>query len=615
MKSQMRSHMMSHIVPLVLIVFALPFLAFGAAKGRVIKAHAISIHGTPKYGPGFQHVDFADPAAPKGGTILLHAVGGFDSLNAMSLKGNPAPGLADTMDTLTQAIADDPETGYCLVCESIEYPSDRTYVIFHLNPKAKFQDGSPILAGDVAFSFDTITKNLPQYKAYYADVLSPVIVDAHTIRFNFKHQNNELPMILGEIPLLAKKFWSTHDITKTTLEVPLGSGPYKIKTFEAGRSITYELVQDYWAKDLPIRRGFNNFSTIRYDIYGDEDVALEAFKGGAYDWRLEMSSKNWQQGYESEGKRKGQMIQELIPDNSPQGYQGFDFNLRRPLFKSKEVREAIALLFDFEWMNKNLFFDAYTRSASYFENSPMAARGLPTGEELRILAKFKAQLPPELFPQPFTLPTNNTDEERQANLRKALKLFEQAGWKSSGGALKNAAGQPFQFEYLMTASPAFERVVLAFQQSLKKAGIQMSVRTVDGAQYINRLRDFDFDMISSRQGESDSPGNEQRDFWGSAAAKQKGSRNFPGIENPVIDEIIEGLVAAKTVPSLTAHVRALDRVLLWNHYSVLNWYLPKDRLAFWNKFGRPKKNAPRMPNFNTWWLDPAKDAALKKDRG
>ncbi len=598
-----------------ILTLALMTLA-SSAWANTTKSYAISIYGNPKYKKGFQSVSYADPKAPKGGSLLLHDIGGFDSLNQFTLKGNPAPGLGLMFESMTTQPSDDPGTEYCLICESLEYPADRSWIQYKIHPKAKFHDGSPITSADVAFSFATLTKNLPLYRAYFADVNPPEVIDAQTIKFTFKKPNNELPVIVGQLPILSKAYWEKKDITKTTLEIPVGNGPYKIKTFDTGRSVTYERVKDYWASDLPLRKGYYNFDTIRYDIYGDPSVALEAFKGGSYDFREENSSKSWNQDYEFEGKRKGLVKTELVPDNSPQGIQGFAFNLRRPIFKDIRVRKAMNHLFDFEWMNSNLFFGAYTRSKSYFENSPMAAKGTPKGEELKILNKYKDQLPKELFTKAFDLPTNKNDAERRENLKTALKLFEEAGWKIQGGKLKNAAGETFQFEFLMMASPAFERIVLAYKQSIAKAGIEMNVRTVDQAQYINRLRDFDFDMISWSQGESDFPGNEQREYWGSAAAKQKGSRNYIGIENTVVDSIIEPLVASKTYETLKSHVNALDRVLSWNYYVIPNWFLASQRIAYWNKFGRPKNNPSRGGvNYHTWWIDPSKEASLKKARG
>jgi microcin C transport system substrate-binding protein len=593
------------------------FFVFSTAAfaSNTTKSHAISIYGKPKYEKNFAHVKYANPNAQKGGTILLHSLGGFDSLNSFTLKGNPAPDLGLMFDNITVQLADDPGTEYCLICESLEYPADRSWIQFKLNPKAKFHDGSSITSADVAFSFATLTKNLPIYKAYFADVNPPEVIDAQTVKFTFKKSNNELPVIIGQLPVLSKAYWEKKDITKTTLEIPVGNGPYKVKSFETGRSITYERVKDYWAADLPPQKGKYNFDLIRYDIYGDNSVSLEAFKGGSYDFREEYSSKSWNQDYEFEGKRKGQVIMELVSDESPQGMQGFAFNLRREIFKDIKVRKALNLLFDFEWMNQNLFFNAYERTNSYFENSPMAAKGTPKGAELKILSKFKDQLPAELFTKEFFLPKNKIDAGKKENLKAALKLFEEAGWKIQGGKLKNSAGKPFVFEFLM-GSDGLEKVVLAFKESLQRAGIEMSIRNVDRAQYLNRLRDFDYDMISWIQGQSDFPGNEQREYWGSAAAKQKGSRNYIGIENPAIDAIIEPMVASKSYEILKNHINALDRILLWNYYVIPNWYFGKQRISYWNKFSRPKVNPSRGGvTVHTWWIDPVKEKALKAARG
>lgn len=596
---------------------ALLGLAWQAAAGAdPAPVHGIAMHGDLKYPAGFTHFDYSNPAAPKGGSVRLSSIGTFDSLNGYILKGQSAAGLGQIYDTLTVGSEDEPFSRYGLVAESMEVPDDRSWVIFNLRPEARFHDGTPMTAEDVVFSLETLkSKGDPFYRTYFSSVEQADVLGPHRVRFRFvPGDNRELPLIVGELPVLPKAWWSSRTFDKTTLEPPLGSGAYRVADVEPGRSITYQRVEDYWARDLPVNKGRQNFDQIRIDYYRDTTVALEAFKAGEFDFRQENVSKDWATAYDIPAVADGLIVKEEIRHHQGTGMQAFAFNIRRPQFRDPKVREALGWLFDFEWTNKNLFYSAYTRTHSYFSNTELASSGLPTGEEREVLEPFRDQLPAALFTQPFTLPETSGDGNIRDNLRHALALFKEAGWELRDRRLVNAAsGEPMHFEILLV-SPSFERVVLPYKRNLEKLGIQVDVRTVDSAQYKNRLDDFDFDMVVATFGQSLSPGNEQRDFWGSAQAEHKGSRNIIGIRNPVINALVNQVIAAPDRASLVARTRALDRVLLWNHYLIPNWHIQSFRVAYWNKFSRPAIQPDYSLGFDTWWVDPDKSARLDKAR-
>lgn len=588
-------------------------LALSSAPMAEQAVHGLAMHGDLKYPADFTHFAYTNPEAPKGGSVTLSAVGSYDSLNPYILKGRKASSLGLVFDTLTESSSDEAFSRYGLVAESMEVPADRSWVIFNLRPEARFHDGSPITADDVAFSVEMLkTKGHPFYRSYFGSVGTTEILGSHRIKFSFDGgENRELPLIIGELPILPKAWWADRDFDKTTLEFPLGSGPYRIKQIAPGRSITYERVDDYWGTDLPVNRGRYNFDEIHIDYYRDSTVALEAFKAGEFDFRQENVAKNWATAYDVPAVTNGQVIKEEIPHEQGTGMQAFVFNTRREVFKDARVREALGLLFDFEWTNRNLFYGAYTRSSSYFSNTELASSGVPQGEELAILERYRDKLPPALFTQPFKLPVTNGDGNIRPNLRRALRLFKQAGWQLKNKKLVDAQGQPMAFEILLV-QPTFERVVLPYKRNLEKLGIAASVRTVDTSQYKNRLDQFDFDMVVGGFGQSLSPGNEQRDFWGSAVADEQGSRNLMGIKNPVIDELIEGVIAAPDRESLVAGTHALDRVLLWNHYLIPNWHIPMHRIVYWNKFDRPDTPPKYALGFYTWWVDADKAAKVSR---
>ncbi|GEO81190.1 extracellular solute-binding protein [Pararhodospirillum oryzae] len=573
--------------------------------------HGLAMHGAVKYPADFTHFDYVNPDAPKGGAIRLAAMGGFDTLNVFTIRGEAAAGLGLMVDTLTARAADEPFSHYGLIAQSMEMPEDRSWIIFNLRPEAVWSDGEPITADDVAFSLETLrTQGIPMYNMYYGDVERVEVLGPKRVRFVFKGtENRELPLIVGQMPILPKHYWEGRDFSAVTLDPPVISGPYRIASFEPGRSITYARRPDYWAKDLPVSRGFYNFDEIRHDYYRDATVMLEAFKAGAYDFRAENVARQWATGYDGPAVRDGRIIMERLPHHRVQGMQGFIFNLRRPLFADPRVREALGWAFDFEWTNQNLFYGEYTRTRSYFDNSELAATGLPDAAELAVLEPWRDQLPPRVFTEVYAPPV--VDEAKgglRANLAHALDLLRQAGWTVKDGALRNADGQPFEVEVLL-AQPEFERLVLPFARTLERLGIRLSLRTVDTAQYINRVTHFDFDIMVGSWGQSSSPGNEQRDFWSQAAAHTPGSSNYSGIASPAIDGLIESIIAAPSRADLVTRVHALDRVLQWSFLVIPQWHQSSDRVAYWNLFGHPPTPDDGI-QFNTWWVDPAKAAAL-----
>jgi len=570
--------------------------------------HAIAMHGLPRYPKGFSHFDYVNPKAPKGGKVVRSEFGSYDSFNPFIIKGSAVTGIGYIYDTLTVGSHDEAFTQYGLIAKSVEIPEDRTSVTFHINPDARFNDGHPITAEDVEFTFNKlITEGSPFYGAYYGDVTNLEILNTLTIKFNFKNgQNRELPLILGQINVLPAHYWKDKDFTKMSLTPPLGSGPYKIKTFKTGHSVTYERVENYWAKNHPARKGQYNIDEIRFDYYRDPNVALEAFKSLNFDYVEETSAKRWATQYAGNAFDANKLIKTTIPHQNTAGMQGFAFNIRKPAFKDVRVRQALNLAFDFEWINKNLFYNAYTRTDSYFDNSELASSGLPAGKELAILKKFEQQLPPTLFTEEVYTPTSKGNGSNRQNLRKAIRLLKEAGWQVKNKQLVNAKGEQFAFEFLIYLKD-FERVILPYVKSLQKLGIKTDIRLVDRAQYIERIRAFDFDMVIQTFGQSSSPGNEQREFWGSAYAESRGSRNIVGISSPVIDDIIEILIAANTRDDLIASSRALDRMLLWGSYVVPQWHITTFRVAYRDFFGRPTIAPTHSIGFDSWWVKPTTD--------
>lgn len=590
-----------------------------ASDGKVQVAHAMAMHGTVKYPPGFSHLDYANPAATKGGRIRLAAVnpGGFDSLNPWIPKGIPAAGISSIYDTLTEGTLDEPFSSYGLLAEKMEWPEDRSWIIFHLRPQARFHDGKPVTAADVQYTFELLTKKgAPMWRFYYRDVKKVEALDARRVKFTFAGSDNrELALIVGQMPVLPKHYWEKNDFTAANLTVPPGSGPYRVKSVQAGRSIVYQRVADYWGKDLPLNRGRYNFDEIEYDYYRDDTVALEALKAGEYDLRVESSAKNWATAYATPAVQQKILQRREFAMKMPAGMQGFFFNTRREVFRDRKVRQALNYAFDFEWANKNLMFGAYTRTDSFFENSELAATGLPGDAELALLKPFSKQLPPELFSKPFVLPRTDGSGNARDNLRVATRLLAEAGWAVRNGKLVDRAGQQMTFEILLD-NPLFEPHTQSLVQNLKKLGIDARIRALaDAQQYENRLRKFDFDVIVGRIGQSNSPGNEQRDYWTSAAAGTSDSRNYIGIQDPVIDALVERVISAGSRADLVSATRALDRALLWNWYVIPHWHLNKARVAWWDRFGLPAVSPDTGPSPEYWWFDAKKSAAVDARRG
>lgn len=587
----------------LLSFFSLPALASEEPKSQ----HGVAMHGELKYPADFTHFDYTNPDAPKGGTLKLAVVGdNFDSFNPFIIKGVAAAGVNYLYQTLTEHSQDEAFSEYGLIAQSIEMPEDRSSVTFYLNPNAKFSDGSPIRAEDVEFSFKTLTEHEqanPGYRSYYSDVSKIIILSPTTIKFEFKtNQNKELPLILGQLQIFSKKYWSTNDFGRATLDIPTGNGPYIVESFDPGRTVTLKRNENYWAKDLPVNKGRYNFDKIIYEYYKDNTIALEAFKAGEYDFRIESTARNWVNSYNGQKFDSGELKKEEVKHKRPTGMQGFIINTRRDLFKDQRVREALSYAFDFEWTNENLFNSQYTRNQSYFENSELASSGLPSKEELEILTPLKAQIPESVFTTEFRSPSTTAPNSIRKNLRTASKLLKEAGWTIEKNKLvNNKTKRPFTFEFLLVQKD-FERVIQPFIKNLEKLGINASIRMVDTSQYINRLRSFDFDITISVIRQSDSPGNEQREFWHSTKSNINGSRNFAGISNPAIDQLIEMVISAPDRKSLVTRTQALDRVLLAGHYVIPNWYNPVDRIAYSNKLARPKVSPKSGVSIDTWWF-------------
>ncbi len=601
-----------------------PFGLPAAWAADPVWRHGVSLFGDVKYPPEFAHFEYVNPQAPRGGSVRQIALGTFDNFNQVvgAVKGSPAVGLELIYDTLMVSALDEVSTEYGLLADGVTFPDDFSFVTYRLRPNAKWHDGNPVTPEDVMFSFAAFKENNPRYSGYYRHVVKFEKTGDRDITFTFDQPGNrELPQIVGQITVLPKHWWEgtdkdgkKRDITATTLEVPLGNGAYRIKEFEPGRSIVYERVADYWGKDLNVNIGRDNFDQLRFDYFRDATVAREAFKADRVDWRAENSAKEWATFYDFPAVKDGRVIKEEFPIRSIGVMQAFVFNLRRDKFKDPRVRQAFNHAFDFEEMNKQIFFGQYKRIASYFEGTELAATGLPEGKELEILESVRDKVPHEVFTKPYANPVGGSPDRVRANLREAARLLREAGYEVRDQKLVNAkTGEQLSVEFLTQATdPNGERFVLFLKPSVERLGIDVSVRPVDEAQYENRMRQWDFDIITNVWSESLSPGNEQRYFWSSQAADQAGALNYGGIKNPVIDELIERVIFSKTRDDLVAATKALDRVLLWNHYVVPQWTYGKQRTARWDRFGRPE-NMPKygVSAFPTiWWWDAEKAAKL-----
>ena len=571
------------------------------------------MHGALKYGAGFEHFDYVRPDAPRGGELRRALTGTFDNHNPFIVKGVRAAGRHLAFESLLRRSWDEPFSLYGLVAESVEVPDDRSSVTFVLRPEARFHDGRPITPDDVVFSWETLkAQGRPNHRLYYRQVRRVERPGPRSVRFVFDRgsRDRELPMIMGLMPILSRSYFETAAFGETTLEPPLGSGPYRVERVDPGRSLVYRRDPDYWGRDLPVNRGHYNFDRVRFDYYRDADVMMEAFKAGEYDFREEASAARLATGYGFPAAKDGRVRVERLAHGRPSGMRALVFNTRREIFADRAVRRALAHAFDFEWVNRTLLHGAYVRTHSIFDNSALASRGKPTGGELALLEPFRDRLPPEVFDTAYRPP--GAGGSVRANLREARRRLAGAGWSVRGGALRrDSDGLAMAFEILL-ARPGNEKIALAFARNLERLGAAARVRTVDPAQYRNRRNAWDFDMLIHHWGVSLSPGNEQAFYWGTAAAGQEGTRNYPGVRSPVVDGLIGRMTRARGRGAFVDAVRAMDRVLLRGHYFVPLYHRNEDYVAWWDKFGRPEATPLYGVMVETWWEDPAKAAALRR---
>ncbi|HKA64234.1 MAG TPA: extracellular solute-binding protein [Methyloceanibacter sp.] len=577
--------------------------------------HGLSSFGDLAYPADYQHFAYANPDAPKGGTFSLVGWGGvttFDSLNNYILKGDAAQGLELLFDSLMTRAADEPDAVYGLVAKSAEVTPDGLSVTFTLRPEAKFNDGSPLTADDVVFSFETLkTKGHPIFAQTLADVVNAEALDPHTVRYSFKGAlTRDLPLTVAELPIFSKAYYASHDFAQTTLDPPLGSGPYVVGDLKQGRTISYKRNPNYWGKDLPVNRGRWNFDEIRFEYFRDRTAGMEAFKAGTYDFREEFTSKVWATEYDFPAIRAGKVKKEVLPDETPSGTQGYFLNTRREQLKDPLVRKALDLAFDFEWTNRNLFYGLYTRTQSFFENSTMKSEGEPSPAEKSLLENLGAPVSPEALGPAYLPPKTDGSGNIRKQLEEAGKLLDQAGWTMKDGKRVNAKGEQMKLE-ILNFEPAFERVTAPFVKNLQLLGIDASMRMVDPAQYQRRLKSFDFDITTERYQMRNTPGVELRSYFGSDAAKMDGSLNLAGISDPAVDTLVERVIAAKSRDELETASGALDRVLRAGHYWVPHWYKASNNIAYWDKFSRPETK-PRFDRgiLDTWWYDAGKAAKL-----
>ena len=603
----MRTALLRHAGALLLAL-----LASQALAGSVKVSHGVSVFGDLKYGADFAHFDYVNPDAPKGGTLRLWGLDTFETLNPFILKGRKEAWNALLFDTLMARAFDEPDALYGLVAEAVELPEAGGWVAFRLRPEARFHDGAPVTADDVAFTYRTLVeKGHPQFRILFRDVAGVEVVDRHKVRFAFKPgRHRDLPVQLAALPVLSKAYYATVAFDRTTFTPPLSSGPYRVARAEPGRSVTYERVTDYWARDLPVNRGRYNFDRIKVDYYRDRDIAFEAIFAGQYDFREEFTSRSWVTQYDKPPVRKRLMVRQTLPDETPSGVQAFFFNLRRDKFKDRRVRRALDLAFDFEWTNKNLFFGLYERTNSMFENSPLAAHAPPSEAELALLEPFRGKIPEEVFARPYAASVTDGSGKIRRELRKAAGLLREAGYRVGDGVLRDPSGAPMTIEFLLLEA-SFARIVSPYIANLRRLGIEATIRIADAANFKYRTDNHDFDVVIQRFVQPLTPGLEQRNFFGSASAGVPGSFNVGGIDDPAVDALIEKVIGARSRPELTTAVHALDRVLMWNNYTVPQWFKGVHHIAYWNKFDRPATK-PRFARgvVDTWWYSPEKAATI-----
>lgn len=599
------------------------FFFWGALSATAAPQHSFAVMGSPKYSADFKHFDYVNPTAPKGGSLKLYAIGTFDTVNPFILKGYAAAGSGMPFESLMVNSGDEKDVFYGLLAETVEFLPQSNTMTFTLRKHARWHDETPITAEDVVFSYQTLAEHgTPSYRNLLKEVEKVTALTENQVQFTFKRsKRRDLPTIAAILPILPKHYYANQPFDKTTLIPPLGSGPYQIQKVEPGRSITYQRVKNYWGAHLPVNVGQYNFDTIEIHYYRDPDIALEAFKAGDYDIRMETSAKNWATGYQFPAVSQKKVIRTVLPNETPADLQAIFMNTRRSQFQDRRVREALTLAFDFEWLNKNIFFNRYKRIQSLFENTENAAHDMPSVEETTLLLPFHDKLPRELFQQPFTLPILNGSGNIRAQLQKSGSLLDAAGWPVVRGKRKNAENQLLSIEFLIF-DPTLNRVYQPYIQNLQKLGIEATLRVVDSTQFHARMQQFDFDMVSLRFAQSPTPGIEQFYFWGSNSANLPGSPNIAGVQNPVVDVLIDRLIHANTPDVIRTAARALDRVILWNYYFIPSWYVSDHYLAYWDRFGQPSR-LPRyvnMPNQSTfdpagilhlWWYDAAKALRLK----
>jgi microcin C transport system substrate-binding protein len=602
---------------LLFLLFCALTVAFACETGHAAaeRRHGLSAFGELKYPADFKHFDYVNPDAPKGGrlaTMPTSSVNTFNHFNAYILRGDPAFGVELLFDSLMVRAQDEPDAVYGLIAESAEVAGDKMSVTFFLRPQARFRDGTPVTAGDVAFTLETLkSKGHPRYQLALRDVVSATAIDPTTVKYEFKGENiRDLPVLVATLPVFSKAYYTANDFLKENLEPPLGSGPYEVSDFRQGTFVAYKRRKDYWAADLPVNRGRYNFDELRFEYYRDRAVGLEAFKAKAYDLREEFTSKSWATEYDIPAVRSGQILKLTLPDGRPSGAQGFFINARRAKFSDRRVRKALDYAFDFEWTNKTLFYGLYIRTASYFENSDLKAQGVPDPAELALLEPFRDKLPPEVFGEPYTPPVTDASGRYRPSMRAASQFLDEAGWRIQDGVRKNDKGETLDVEFLIE-DPVTERIVGPYAAKLNDLGIKATLRRIDPTEEQERLRRYEFDIATQRYSLQPTPGPEVRAYWQSDAGKQDGSFNLAGIADPVVDALIDKILTAKNRDELRTACRAIDRVLRAGHYWVPEWYKAVHHIATWDKFSRPAVQAPYDEGvLDTWWYDAEKAAKL-----
>jgi microcin C transport system substrate-binding protein len=575
----------------------------------LIVSHALSVHSTPRYPAGFTHFDYVNPDAPKGGSLRLGSVGTYDSFNRYAIRGSFSDSSELFYDTLMTASLDEIEVYYGLVAEKVEYPADYAWIIFHINPKARFQDGKKITADDVVFSFNKfMAEGVPQFHIFYADV-KPEALDTLRVKFTLKKGDKAMLVSLAGLAVLPRQFWESHKLSEPITDVPLGSGAYTVKDYKIGQYVVYERLKDYWGMNLPVNKGQLNFDAVRYDYYRDETVAFEAFKAGEYDFYQERIAKNWATLYKGRSFDTGAIVKEEIPDQRPQGMQAMIFNVQRPIFNDRRVRRALSNALDFQWMNKNLFYNQYARTRSYFTSTLYEAKGLPGKEELAVLDPLRGKIPDEVFTREYNPPVTDGSGNIRDQIREALRLLKEAGWEIRNEKMVNVkTGEPLAFEMLLW-NDSDNRVALPIQKNLQRMGVTMNIRMVDPTQYQNRVWKRDFDMVSGVYAAFFYPSTDVNDVWRSNYIDS--TYNLAGVQDPAVDSLVDGILAnQEKEQALLALGHALDRVLTWNFYVIPEWHVGKYRIAYWNKFSRPKVLPRYSLGTGSWWLDTEKEARL-----